>query len=601
MTIRLNKVSRDLNVGIVTVVEFLQEKGFSLEANPNTKISEEQYAMLVKEFSKDKNLKLKSDKFIQERQNKKWNKTTSQHLVDTEEEVIKTVIPEDVRPKFRSVGKIDLEALNNKKKNKNVSSHLVEKQQIKNRNNLNNSNLLIHFISIDAYPLDDEKYIRLSINENGYYSNLLTILYNHSRCALFYAIEEYDTEHSLYRILERESNVKLDFISELKDVIISQDNQYLNLLENIFNKLPLGSTIANKVFDIHSQLLYIGKQKNIELKWKDPNRKLLSALKTKPFIILSGISGTGKSSMVSVLARSFYNLNEGFGNKYTPNYNLQTVKPNWFDSTELLGYLSPSNQKFIDTAFLRFVKEAEAHPHTPYFVCLDEMNLARVELYFAEVLSKMETRCFSSEGLYSALPLLTTDDCNYLYPANLFIFGTVNMDDTTNTFSSKVLDRAMIFEMPIPNLRDGLMERDNGMEDIYYAADILLRDNIDVNIAYKRLGNDGDHLILALEEINFILKETPFKYAFRLRNEAILYTYYTSKIKDKPDDWFHFCLDEILCMKILPRLEGDNVNLKQALNELEVYAEKQSLDNAHMKISEMLDKIDKIGYTSYFN
>ena len=145
------------------------------------------------------------------------------------------------------------------------------------------------------------------------------------------------------------------------------------------------------------------------------------------------------------------------------------------------------------------------------------------------------------------------------------------------------------------------MERDNGMEDIYYAADILLRDNIDVNIAYKRLGNDGDHLILALEEINFILKETPFKYAFRLRNEAILYTYYTSKIKDKPDDWFHFCLDEILCMKILPRLEGDNVNLKQALNELEVYAEKQSLDNAHMKISEMLDKIDKIGYTSYFN
>ena len=100
MTIRLNKVSRDLNVGIVTVVEFLQEKGFSLEANPNTKISEEQYAMLVKEFSKDKNLKLKSDKFIQERQNKKWNKTTSQHLVDTEEEVIKTVIPEDVRQNF---------------------------------------------------------------------------------------------------------------------------------------------------------------------------------------------------------------------------------------------------------------------------------------------------------------------------------------------------------------------------------------------------------------------------------------------------------------------------------------------------------------------
>ena len=116
MTIRLNKVTRDLNVGITTVVEFLQKKGYTIEASPNAKITEEQYAVLVKEFSTDKNLKIESEKFIQERQNKDRNKASIS--IDgfekpKKEEVVKTVIPEDVRPKFKQVGKIDLDSLNN--------------------------------------------------------------------------------------------------------------------------------------------------------------------------------------------------------------------------------------------------------------------------------------------------------------------------------------------------------------------------------------------------------------------------------------------------------------------------------------------------------
>ena len=115
MTIRLNKATRDLNVGITTVVEFLQKKGYTIEASPNAKITEEQYAVLVKEFSTDKNLKIESEKFIQERQNKDRNKASIS--IDgfekpKKEEVVKTVIPEDVRPKFKQVGKIDLDSLN---------------------------------------------------------------------------------------------------------------------------------------------------------------------------------------------------------------------------------------------------------------------------------------------------------------------------------------------------------------------------------------------------------------------------------------------------------------------------------------------------------
>lgn len=117
MTIRLNKVTRDLNVGIATVVEFLQKKGFAIEASPNTKITDEQYALLVKEFSTDKNLRIESERFIQERQNKERNKGSV--AIDGYEKkekpktdnVIKTVVPEEARPKFKPVGKIDLDQI----------------------------------------------------------------------------------------------------------------------------------------------------------------------------------------------------------------------------------------------------------------------------------------------------------------------------------------------------------------------------------------------------------------------------------------------------------------------------------------------------------
>ena len=124
-----------MNVGIATVVEFLQKKGHTVEANPNTKISEEQYAILVKEFSTDKNLRLESERFIQERQNKERNKASvsiegfeKQPEKPKSEDVIKTVVPEDARPKFKPVGKIDLDKLNGRKPEK-VEKEPEQKQE----------------------------------------------------------------------------------------------------------------------------------------------------------------------------------------------------------------------------------------------------------------------------------------------------------------------------------------------------------------------------------------------------------------------------------------------------------------------------------------
>ena len=138
MTIRLNKVARDLNVGIATAVDFLQKKGYSVEANPNTKITEEQYAELVKEFNKDKDLKIKSEKIIQERQNKEKNKA-SVSIDDIADDVVKaeTVAAEEVRQKFKPIGRIDLDSLNKRKSKpsmpeptKNEDGNSVETENI---------------------------------------------------------------------------------------------------------------------------------------------------------------------------------------------------------------------------------------------------------------------------------------------------------------------------------------------------------------------------------------------------------------------------------------------------------------------------------------
>lgn len=559
MTIRLNKITRDLNIGISTIVEFLKNKGYTVEANPNTKITDEQYNLLISEFGADKQMR------------------------------------QQALSKLKVVGKIDLDALNRQVVPKGKNKPYVK------RENLTKPNILFHVIVIDANPLADEDCIRLSYNKEGYYAQISTLLYNKHTSILFSTIEEESQDCSLYRILDRIKIVDL-FIPENDFLIIEGDYKYQLLLEKLFDSIPANFSIYNKIRKIHLQLLYSGKKYIEDIKWSDSNRLLIFALKTKPFVILSGLSGTGKSCKVVDLAKSFYNLSEQFQNRYTPNYNLQSVKPNWFDSTELLGYISPNTQKFVDTEFLEFVRLAESHPNTPYFVCLDEMNLARVEYYFAELLSKVEMRFFNSDGKYESVCISTISPYKYTFPANLFIIGTVNMDDTTNSFSRKVLDRAMVFETPIPDLKqDFSLEYAKPMDTQYYSSDILLKDNIDIKTAYERLGEYGETLVDFLIECNEILKTTPFGFAYRLRNESLLYCYHNFKVKDKPLDWFNVCLDEILRMKILPRIEGDRSEINDCLIKLETLCDGHHLYTAKEKISEMLTKFNVFGYTSYFN
>ena len=135
----------------------------------------------------------------------------------------------------------------------------------------------------------------------------------------------------------------------------------------------------------------------------------LSALRAKPFMLLAGISGTGKSRIVRKLAQATVTeelqraegyIGDDFANDrwklHSPaNFELIQVKPNWHSSMDVVGYLSniPSPH-YVFTPFIEFVAKAWRHQDVPFFLCLDEMNLAPVEEYFAEFLSAIESRSF---------------------------------------------------------------------------------------------------------------------------------------------------------------------------------------------------------------
>ena len=207
-------------------------------------------------------------------------------------------------------------------------------------------------------------------------------------------------------------------------------------------------------------------------------RPYITAIKSKPFLLLAGISGTGKSRIVRELAFMTCPKELQDEDGTTPgNYCMIEVKPNWHDSTELLGYYSSFNGGgYRFTKFDRFVVNAWLNPDVPFFVCLDEMNLAPVEQYFAEFLSALETRSRDKEGnvvtgalvdkqyfkddtkMTTEFGLDKGDDWTIkvrsdlvnkglTLPPNLIVIGTVNMDDTTYQFSRKVIDRAMTLEM----------------------------------------------------------------------------------------------------------------------------------------------------------
>lgn len=365
----------------------------------------------------------------------------------------------------------------------------------------------------------------------------------------------------------------------------------------------------------------------------------LTALRTKPFMLLAGISGTGKSRIVREMAKACWKEGDPeFGKNHPKNFCMVQVKPNWHDSSELIGYVSRLNgEKFVVGPFLRFLAAAIKDPDTPYFLCLDEMNLAPVEQYFAEYLSVIESRKLNPDGTITTDPIIeyeNTDAYGSLIdqlfdtpeerkayktdeggkrltiPQNLFVVGTVNMDETTFSFSRKVLDRAMTIEMNEVDLHGGL-ERGVGNE-IGYIGNSIIGDAAEGCDVYEDNRELCDQVLAYLEQVNAILEATPFKIAYRTRNEFLMYAVNRKALA--PDCQLWQTLDEMTSMKILSRIEGDEERTKKVLDGLKTLVEEQIASSitpaeedkpvqksiSATKIDEMLAKLKATGFTSYW-
>ena len=374
----------------------------------------------------------------------------------------------------------------------------------------------------------------------------------------------------------------------------------------------------------------------------------LTALRTKPFMLLAGISGTGKSRIVRELAKACWKEGDPeYGKNHPKNFCMVQVKPNWHDSSELTGYVSRLNgEKFVVGPFLRFLAAAIKEPDVPYFLCLDEMNLAPVEQYFAEYLSVIESRKLNPDGTITTDPIIeyentdaygslidqlfdtpeerkaykTDEDGKRLtIPQNLFVVGTVNMDETTFSFSRKVLDRAMTIEMNEVDLHGGL-ERGAGNE-IGYIGNSIIGDAAEGCDIYEDNHELCDDVLAYLEKVNTILEGTPFKIAYRTRNEFLMYAVNRKTLA--PDSQLWQPLDEMTSMKILSRIEGDEERTKKVLEGLKTLVKEQIVDKigenadgtlsaeptarhalpgsiSATKIDEMLAKLKATGFTSYW-
>ena len=427
--------------------------------------------------------------------------------------------------------------------------------------------------------------------------------------AIYYTLWNIEDEEKGLKLL----NLYLEIYKEYKEIKYSEKTPMTNNINN--------STIVNTKF-----------------------RSYITAIKTKPFLLLAGISGTGKSRIVRELARACWDEDSMEYKAQKPkNFEMIQVKPNWHDSTELMGYVSrvSGTPIYVIGDFLRFITQAWENLDVPYFLCLDEMNLAPVEQYFAEFLSVIESRKSNEDGTITTDPILKKSKEDWYrvltaelagsnetlrtqfleegitIPQNLIVIGTVNMDETTFSFSRKVLDRAMTIEMNEVDLYSGL---DSKYERIgKLNSDMLIGTAVEGVDVYADNKEVCDKVLSYLQAVNDVLNGTSFKIAYRTRNEFLLYVvnnlpYNVDENGNEfsEDEVIATALDEITSMKILSRIEGEDTKFKNSLLErliatieaqlLALTGEEKKIESISIaKLKAMQERLTLSGYTSFWD
>lgn len=327
-------------------------------------------------------------------------------------------------------------------------------------------------------------------------------------------------------------------------------------------------------------------------------RRYITSLLAKPFVILTGNSGTGKTR----ISRMFADYLEVRSENSEKNWVLVPVGADWTDNTKILGFYNPladeGKGRYEKTEILRLIERANVNRSIPYFIILDEMNLSHVERYFSDFLSHMETK---------NIPFIL-DGCkeHVEYPPNLFVVGTVNIDETTYMFSPKVLDRANVIEFK-PDESSVLELFINSATTKSVAAANDGTSAAFLNLALSvRAGccNLDDNTLYSVQDlfkqVYKITEKYGFEFAYRTVKEIRQYIVASYEIlEDKKSFNLVAAEDEQLLQKILPKIHGNKKEIGQLLEELDTLCEQNGLKLSQEKIKQMKGKLAKVQYASF--
>ena len=316
-------------------------------------------------------------------------------------------------------------------------------------------------------------------------------------------------------------------------------------------------------------------------------KRFITSLLSKPFVILTGNSGAGKTRIAIQIAEYMIVEDE----KKEKNWELVPVGADWTDNTKILGFYNPFGNGgkgvYQKTKILELIERANNHPESPYFLILDEMNLSHVERYFSDFLSHMETK-----GNPFILDGYDSENRSIYFPENLFIIGTVNIDETTYMFSPKVLDRANVIEFKpdeesVLNLFDSVPVISEVEPANDGTAQAFLNLKKEVFAGKRNIGINFNIVKKIFKQVYMVTEKCDFEFAYRTVKEVSRYISAAFEISDMDAASFNrealiSAIDEQLLQKVLPKVHGNRKEIGNMLAELKALCsniEKTLADN----------------------